>query len=131
MMSFLRIGRKLGRLAFASAIFFGITSADVKDESSIVSKPTMKVRYLGGNNEMLRFNVKYEANSIASFKLVAISENGEVWFEDKFKANGEFDRKLTIPRLTETEYITFLLKTAKGVPELSYKVRIPTKVDDK
>lgn len=79
---------------------------------------------------MLRFNVKYETKSSSSFKLVALSENGEVWFEDNFRASGEFDKKLSIPRLTETEYITFLLKSAKDSPELTYKVKIPTKVSD-
>jgi hypothetical protein len=96
---------------------------------SLASSP-IQVKYLGGDNESLQFNVKYENKSAGSFRLLALNESGEIWFQENYRTSSrDFDKKLTIPRITETEYVIFLLRTANE-PEISFKVKVTTKVVD-
>jgi hypothetical protein len=125
------IASGFGKAAILFAVaMISLSATVVKNKEEKFSKASMKVKFLGGDNDRLKFNVKYETKSATTFRLVAISEDGEVWFEDSFQASGDFEKKLSIPRLTATEYITFLLKTAKDKNDLTYKVRIPTRVGD-
>lgn len=41
---------------------------------------------------------------------------------------GDPDRKQKVPRLTDTGQVIFLIKSAKDNAELSYNVRVTTKV---
>jgi len=120
--------------------FFAITlvvslvsfSFIAKAQESIIegSSSVLQVKYLGGDNEALFFNVKYENKSGNIFKLLVLDEiTGEALFQDNFSAR-DFDKKFKIPRLTDTDYVTFLIRSAKENIQLSYKVKVTTKVVD-
>jgi len=88
----------------------------------------LRVRFLGGDNEALFFNVKYASKDGSSFKLLVLDETGEALFEDNYVK--DIDKKLKVPRLTDSEHVIFVIKPAKEDAELSYKVRVTTKVVD-
>lgn len=121
-----------GKMIVLVAVLILGTGASPKNSNpASISKASIKVKFLGGDNDVLKFNVKYESKTNSNFRLVAISEEGEVWFEESFQVKGDFNRRLTIPRLTAADYLTFLLKSPKEVKDLMYKVKIPMKVGDK
>ncbi|MBC7875122.1 MAG: hypothetical protein H7Y01_14055 [Ferruginibacter sp.] len=90
---------------------------------------SIQVKYLGGDNEALFFKVKYDNKAGNKFKLLALDESGAAVFQDNFSAK-DFEKKIKIPRLTETDYVIFLFKSPKENVELSYKVKVTTKVVD-
>jgi|GEM_PF-4772925 len=98
-------------------------------QDDVLAFTPMKVKFLGGDNESLSFSVKYESKSLTSFRLFALNESGEVWFQEVYRNTRDFERKLNIPRLTETEYVVFVLRTANE-PEITSKVQVTTKVMD-
>jgi hypothetical protein len=90
----------------------------------------MQVKYLGGDNEALFFSVKYENKTGNPFKLLVLDETtGDPLFQDNYSAK-DFEKKFKIPRLTDTDYVTFLIRSAKENIQLSYKVKVTTKVVD-
>jgi hypothetical protein len=90
----------------------------------------LQVRYLGGDNEALFFDVKYDNKTGHIFKLQVVDEiTGDALFQDNYSAR-EFEKKFKIPRLTDTDYVTFLIRSAKENIQLSYKVKVTTKVVD-
>ena len=88
----------------------------------------LHVKYLGGDNEALFFNIKYDNKGGKNFKLVVLDETGEALFEDSYSK--DLDKKLKVPRLTDSEHVIFLIRSVKEKTELSYKVRVTTKVVD-
>ena len=90
---------------------------------------SLQVKFLGGNNQALFFDVKYDNKAGNPFKLVALDETGEACFQDKYSAR-VFDKKIKVPRLTDTDYVIFLIRSAKENIQLSYKVKVTTKVVD-
>ena len=90
---------------------------------------SMQVKYLGGDNTALHFYVKYDNKSGNTFRLLVLDETGEVLYQDNYSTK-DFEKKIKTPRLTETDYVTFLIKPAKEIAEISYKVKVTTKVVD-
>lgn len=93
------------------------------------SSPAIDIRYLGGDNEALFFNVKYDNRAGNAFKLVALDETGEACFQDNYSVK-EFDKRIKVPRLTDTDYVIFLIRSTKQNIQHSYKVKVTTKVVD-
>jgi hypothetical protein len=93
------------------------------------SYSAMEVKYLGGDNESLFFNVKYENKNGSAFRLLAVDETGEPCFQDDYASKG-FEKRIKITRLTDTDYVIFLIRSAKENIQLSYKVKVTTKVVD-
>lgn len=89
----------------------------------------MQVKYLGGDNTALHFYVKYDNKSGNTFRLLVLDETGEVLYQDNYSTK-DFEKKIKTPRLTETDYVTFLIKPSKEIAEISYKVKVTTKVVD-
>src|SRR5262245_41010945 len=107
--------------------FFSFSTPVEKPVTGISS--SLQVKFLGGNNQVLFFDVKYDNKAGNIFKLVALDETGEACFQDKYSAK-VFDKKIRVPRLTDTDYVIFLIRSAKENIQLSYKVKVTTKVVD-
>ena len=115
---------------FASMFFLVSFTPATTDSVSIENiSGSIHVKYLGGDNEALFFKVKYDNKAGSKFKLLALDESGEALFQDNFSAK-DFEKKIKVPRLTETDYLIFLFKSSKENVELSYKVIVTTKVVD-
>ena len=93
------------------------------------SSAALQVKFLGGNNQALFFDVKYDNKAGSTFKLLALDETGEPCFQNNYSTKG-FEKKIKIPRLTDTDYVIFLIRSAKENILLSYKVKVTTKVVD-
>ena len=89
----------------------------------------IQVKYLDGDNDALRFNLKYDNNSGDNFKVMVISENGDVLYQNNFSGKN-FRKHVKLPRLTETDGVTFLIRPTKSNIQLRYKVRVTSKVVD-
>jgi hypothetical protein len=93
------------------------------------SSAALQVKFLGGDNQALFFDVKYDNKAGATFKLLALDETGEACFQDNYSKK-DFEKKIKIPRLIDTDYVIFLIRSAKENIQLSYKVKVTTKVVD-
>lgn len=91
--------------------------------------PEMQVKYLAGDNDAMLFNLKYENTSGNNFKLMVLTETGEVLFQDNYSGK-KFRKRLRLARLTDTEGVTFLIRPAEENIQLSYKVKVKKKVMD-
>ena len=122
---------RIAKMTVKSLLIFllcNVSSRASAQVDNLVIAP-IKVKFLGGDNETLTFSVRYENKSTTSFRLLALNENGEVWFQENYRSTRDFEKKLNIPRLTESEYVIFVLRTANE-PEITSKVKITTKVVD-
>lgn len=99
-----------------------------QEPADIESLTALRVKYLWGDNDALFFDVKYDNKAGKNFKLLVLDETGEALFEDNYSR--DLDKKLKVPRLTDTDHVIFLIKSAKDNAELSYKVNVTTKVVD-
>jgi len=113
--------------AFLLFAFSPVVPAEksIKAESSAA----LHVKFLGGDNQALFFDVKYDNKAGSTFKLLALDETGEPCFQNNYSAK-DFEKKIKIPRLTDTDYVIFLIRSAKENILLSYKVKVTTKVVD-
>jgi hypothetical protein len=93
------------------------------------SSAALQVKFLGGDNQALLFDVKYDNKTGSTFKLLALDETGEACFQDNYSTK-DFEKKIKIPRLIDTDYVIFLIRSAKENILLSYKVKVTTKVVD-
>jgi hypothetical protein len=93
------------------------------------SSSALRVKFLGGDNEVLFFDVKYDNKAGHTFRLSVLDETGEACFQENYSAR-DFEKKIKIPRLTDTDYVIFLVRSAKENIQLSYKVKVTTKVVD-
>jgi hypothetical protein len=93
------------------------------------SSTALQVKFLGGDNQALFFDVKYDNKAGSTFKLLALDETGEPCFQNNYSSK-DFEKKIKIPRLTDTDYVIFLIRSAKENIQLSYKVKVTTKVVD-
>ena len=91
--------------------------------------PEMKVRYIEGDNDVLLFNLKYNNNSGSDFKLMVLNESGDVLFQQSYSGKN-FKKKIKLTRLTESDDVTFLIRSPMKNIQLSYKVKVPSKVVD-
>jgi len=90
---------------------------------------SLQVKFIGGDNEALFFDVKYTNKTGHTFRLSVLDETGEACFQDNY-SDRDFEKKIKIPRLTDTDYVIFLIRSAKENTQLSYKVKVTTKVVD-
>jgi hypothetical protein len=98
---------------------------EVADETS-----PLQVRFMGGDNDALFFNVKFDNRSGSSFRILVFDEStGETLFQDSYTSR-DFEKKFKIPRLTDTDYVTFLIRSTKENTEFRHKVKVTTKVVD-
>ena len=104
-------------------------AASTQDLSGEELSSALQVKYLGGDNEALLFDVKYENKTGHTFRLSVLDETGEACFQDNYSAR-DFEKKIKIPRLTDTDYVIFLIRSARENIQLSYKVKVTTKVVD-
>lgn len=100
-----------------------------EDNSGIQSLGAFRVKFISGDNDELCFNVKYNNKDRSDLKLLVLDETGEALFEDSYSRK-DIDKKLTIPRLTDSEHVVFILKSARINDEVSCKVKITTRVVD-
>lgn len=117
------------RWGFSFPAFVLIIFSPVSPISHPNSAAALQVKFLGGDNQALFFDVKYDNKAGGSFKLMALDETGAACFQNKYSTK-EFDKKIKVPRLTDTDYVIFLIRSAKENIQLSYKVKVTTKVVD-
>ena len=103
--------------------------ASTQEFVSAESSSALQVKFLGGDNEALFFSVKYDNKAGNTFRLSVLDETGEACFQDNYSTR-DFEKKIKIPRLTDTDYVIFLIRSAKENIQLSYKVKVTTKVVD-
>jgi hypothetical protein len=90
----------------------------------------LQVKYIGGDNDALFFDVKFDNKAGTSFKMLVLDEStGETLFQDNYSTR-DLETKFKIPRLTDTDYVTFLIRSAKENTQFSNKVKVTTKVVD-
>jgi hypothetical protein len=111
------------------ALLISSAGTPLRTSSNTESSTALQVKFLGGDNQALLFDVKYDNKAGGTFKLTALDETGEACFQDNYSAK-DFDKKIKIPRLTDTDYVIFLIRSAKQNVQLSYKVKVTTKVVD-
>ncbi|MEI9946954.1 MAG: hypothetical protein WDN26_22380 [Chitinophagaceae bacterium] len=89
----------------------------------------LKVKYLNGDNESLFFNLKYNNESGNDFKIMVLGETGEVLFQNNYSVK-KLRKVVRLPRLTDTDKVTFLLKPIKSNVQLICKVQVSNKVEE-
>jgi len=130
MSSVKNLGFKSLVFAIPSLVLLIISSAASTQEFvSEESSTALQVKFLGGDNEALFFDVKYNNKTGHTFRLSVLDETGEACFQDNYSTR-DFEKKIKIPRLTDTDYVIFLIRSAKENIQLSYKVKVTTKVVD-
>ena len=87
----------------------------------------LKVKYLDGDNDALLFNLKYNNDSGNDFKLMVLGESGEVLFQNNYSGK-KFKKNFRLPRLTDTDGVTFLVRSVKSNVQLVCKVQVANKV---
>ena len=90
----------------------------------------MQVKYLAGDKDAMLFNLKYDNETGDDFKLMVLNETGEVLFQKNYSGK-KFRKKIKLTRLTDTDGVTFLIRSPKENVQLSYRVRVPAKLPDK
>jgi hypothetical protein len=60
---------------------------------------------------------------------MVLNETGEVLFQQSYSGKN-FRKKIRLTRLTDTEDVTFLIRSPQKNIQLSYKVKVPSKVVD-
>lgn len=113
---------------FICSIFMSVATlaqAPAIDENS----QAVRVKYLEADNDEMRFNLKYDNNTGDNFKVMVISETGDILFQNVFSGKN-FKKHVKLPRLTDSDGVTFLIRPVKGNVQLSYKVYVPNKVVD-
>ena len=60
---------------------------------------------------------------------MVLNENGEVLFQNNYSGKN-FKKKIKLPRLTDTDGVTFLLRPTRENVQLSRTVKVTSKVVD-
>jgi hypothetical protein len=108
-----------------------LVSSQLFSQENLVEENSrqLHVRYLEGDNEALHFNLKYNNSSGNDFKLMVLNETGEILFQNRYSGKN-FKKKIKMARLTDSDDVTFLIRSPKENIQLSYKVKITSKVMD-
>jgi hypothetical protein len=120
----------LGGLLFAIPSFLLLSiplTASAQESADEELSSALHAKFISGDNEALYFDVKYENKAGHTFRLLVLDETGETCFQDNYSTR-DFEKKIKIPRLTDTDYVIFLIRSAKENIQLSYKVKVTTKV---
>jgi hypothetical protein len=116
-------------VAFVLLLLISFPFASFSQQLAVEENPRkMHVRYLEGDNDILHFNLKYNNNSGDGFKLMVLNETGEVLFQNNYSGKN-FKKKIKLARLTDTDGVTFLIRSP-GENVLSYTVKVTSKVVD-
>jgi hypothetical protein len=115
--------------AFSFPLLALVISSPISSLKEAQSSADLQVKFLGGDNQALFFDVKYDNRAGSTFKLLALDETGAACFQNKYSTR-DFDKKIKVPRLTDTDYVIFLIRSANENIQLSYKVTVTTKVVD-
>ena len=89
----------------------------------------MKVKYIEGDNDVLLFNLRYNNNTGTGFKLMVLNESGDVIFQNTYSGKN-FKKKIKLARLTDTDDVTFLIRSPQKNVQLSRRVKVTSKVVD-
>ena len=89
----------------------------------------IQVKYLDGDNDALLFNLKYDNYSGDNFKLMVVNETGDILFQSNYSGKN-FKKHVKLPRLTDSDDVTFLIRPAKSNIQFSRKVKVTNKVND-
>jgi hypothetical protein len=124
--------KKIHPAVFAALIMSMLFCNTANAQETMVEEhpEEMKVKYIEGDNDVLYFNLKYNNESGNDFKLMVLSETGDVLFQNNYSGK-RFKKNLKLPRLTDARNVTFLIKPVQKNIHLSYKVIINDKVEDK
>jgi hypothetical protein len=124
---FIRTG--LLTLSLTAISFIAGSSVASAQSNNAEDRQTMQVKYLGTDNDALLLNVKYSNAGSKRFSLYIYNETGEILYRNNYSAEN-FDKKFSIPRLADSESVTFLIRSANGVTLQSYTVKSTTKLTD-
>jgi len=118
------------RLAVACGIFL-FTSSYLSAQTASIEENSkdLKVKYLEGDNNELLFTVKYSNGSGNDFKVMVLGEEGEVLFQNNYSGR-KFKKLFRLPRLTDTDGVTFVIRPVKSETQLLCKVYVPNKVEE-
>ena len=112
------------------ALFLLSSKVIAQESSNIEYVFPLQVSYIDGDNNALCFNVDFGNKSSGAFKMPVFDETtGETLFLHNYSAC-DFEKKFKIPRLTDSNCITSLVRSAKENTQLSHKVKVTTRVVD-
>lgn|SRR5690242_12475791 len=119
------------RLAIACGILFLASSSYLQAQIASIEENSkdLKVKYLEGDNNELLFNVKYSNGTGNDFKVMVLGEEGEVLFQKNYSGK-KFKKLFRLPRLTDTDGVTFVIRPVKSNTQLTYRVHVPNKVEE-
>lgn len=125
--------KKKPALAVFGTMAFMLMFANARSQQTDIAidenPQNIHVKYIEGDNDVLCFNLKYNNESGSDFKLMVLSENGDIMFQQKYSGK-KIRKNLKLPRLTDTDNVTFLIKPSRKNVQLSCKVKITDKVVD-
>jgi hypothetical protein len=87
-----------------------------------------RVKYISGDNNALFPDIKFDNKNIGTFKMQVFDETTDKTLFRYCYSTHDFEKKFKIPRLTGTDYVTFLIRSAKKNTQLSYKVKVTPRV---
>lgn len=119
------------RFVVTCGIFLFASSSDITAQTASVEENSkdLKVKYVEGDNNELLFDVKYSNGSGNDFKVMVLGEDGEVLFQKNYSGR-KFKKLFRLPRLTDTDGVTFVIRSFKSETQLSCKVHVPNKVEE-
>lgn len=119
------------RLAVACGIFLLASSSYTAAQTASIEENSkdLKVKYIEGDNNELLFDVKYSNGSGNDFKVMVLDEDGEVLFQKNYSGR-KFKKLFRLPRLTDTDGVTFVIRSIKSETQLLCKVHVPNKVEE-
>jgi hypothetical protein len=113
-----------------SALCIALLFHQVKAQTAIKENPDeIKIKYIDGDNDALYFDLKYTNEDGHDFKLMVVTETGDVLFQNNYSGKN-FKKKLKLPRLTDASNVTFLIKPLKRNIQFRYKIKVSDKVED-
>lgn len=123
--------RPAKKRSFYTVLFASLISVSCFAQTASIEEDSqdMQVKYLAGDNDAMLFNLKYINESGSDFKLMVLNETGEVLFQNNYSGK-KFKKKIKLTRLTDTDGVTFLIRSSRRDIQLSRKVKIPSKVVD-
>ena len=119
------------RFAIACGAFLLFSSSHLRAQIAAIEENSkdLKVKYMEGDNNELLFNVKYSNGTGNDFKVMVLGEEGEVLFQNNYSGK-KFKKLFRLPRLTDTDGVTFVIRSVKSNTQLSYRVHVPNKVEE-
>ena len=105
-----------------------ITPRIIAQQTDAVKELT-EVKYIGSNSEAFFFTVKYDNRTGEKFNVIVIDVTGDVLFRDTYRGRN-FEKKFKIPRIIDTDEITFVIRSLKESVDQQFNVKISSRVVD-